>query len=204
MATLADDVICTIADVIAIVVRGRDLDICTRTTLGVDKKQKGNPNVHDVPGSGPSSTKWIRSVVGTGDGGVHASDAVLASGGRGCSLTQRGCGQSSWTVMLCYVGGAGKPELPPTSYNVSGRCAAPSHHTPHMWRLRRTGVCSLAGRCGSVACPPGRDRNGELRASRLLTRWLVPAPAQVSGWSFYGEPTSTSMCSWPLPVVLQL
>ena len=164
VATLADDVICTIADVIAIVVRGRDLDICTRTTLGVDKKQKGNPNVHDVPGSGPSSTKWIRSVVGTGDGGVHASDAVLASGGRGCSLTQRGCGQSSRTV-----GGVERSS--------ASRVAALRHLSPHahVWRLRRAGVGST--RCGSVACPPGRDRNGTLRASHSLTRWFVPALA---------------------------
>ena len=48
------------------------------------------------------------------------------------------------------------------------------------------------------ACPPGSDRSGRLRSSHSLTRWLVSAPAQVSGWSCNGDHITTSMCSWSL------
>ena len=48
------------------------------------------------------------------------------------------------------------------------------------------------------ACPPGSDRSGSLRSSHSLTRWLVSAPAQVSGWSCNGDHMTTSMFSWSL------
>ena len=49
--------------------------------------------------------------------------------------------------------------------------------------LRQAGVRSLHA-CEYV-CPACSDRSGSPRASLSPTRWLVTAPAQVSGWSCY-------------------
>ena len=83
---------------------------------------------------------------------------------------------------------------------VSGslRCAIsfPCAFVVHILALRQAGVRSH--HVCVCACPPGSERSGSLRSSVSLTRWLVSAPAQVSGWSCYGDHMATSSGSWPL------
>ena len=75
--------------------------ISSQVGPGVGKKTKGEIPMYmmfQAPGFKHQVDQISWDAPGRGHGGVHANETVLAGGGRGCSVTQRGCGQSSWTV----------------------------------------------------------------------------------------------------------
>ena len=124
------------------------------------KKTNREISMYICPRLRLSSNEWIRSR-------AHRQwrrAITRCVAGEWRSRMQHGCGQSSWS--------AGDAER-----STASRVAALRHLTPHahVWSLRSAGVCVT--RCGSVACLPGPDRNGTTRASRLLTRCFVSAPA---------------------------
>ena len=174
------------------VVRPRRPSYAVKPERGV--ADKGNPNVHDVPqAEAPtfSRTEWVRSRVGSGPwrGACSHTSCIDLTIIRGpCARWSRSQMQLDAARvpmrMRPVLLDCGRRGTPWPCSNVSGRCAAPSLSTTRTCGVFTQDRCLLA-RCGSVACPPGRDRNGELRVSHSLTRLFVSAPAQVSGWSCY-------------------
>ena len=104
-----------------------------------------------------------------GDGGGLACESLLAGGGRGCSLTQRGCGQSSWTV-----GGAERSS--------ASRVAALRHLSPSMTRTCGVYAGQACARSLRIGCVPARPRSKRNFARLPLADAMARARACAGEW----------------------